>query len=54
VHLEATDGEEIFTGGSTGAYSLTPAAWRQIRQAAANGPDAVAPGPPSGLVSRCR
>jgi hypothetical protein len=43
-----------FTGGSTGAYSLTPAAWRQIRQAAANGPGAVAPGPPSGLVSRCR
>jgi len=30
-----------FTGGSTGAYSLTPAAWRQIRQA-------------DGLVSRCR
>ena len=43
-----------FVGGSTGAYSLTPAAWRQIRQAAANGPGAVAPGPPSGLVSRCR
>ena len=43
-----------FTGGSTGAYSLTPAAWRQIRQAAGNSPGAVAPGPPSGLVSRCR
>ena len=45
-----------FVGGSAGAYSLTPAAWRQIRQAAANGPGAVAPGPPSGEseVSRCR
>jgi glutathione synthase/RimK-type ligase-like ATP-grasp enzyme len=46
-----------FVGGSAGAYSLTPAAWRQIRQAAGEhdgGPGAVAPGPPSGLVSRCR
>ena len=37
-----------FVGGSAGAYSLTPAAWRQIRQAADGGPGAVAPGPPSG------
>ena len=36
-----------FVGGSAGAYSLTPAAWRQIRQAADGGPGAVAPGPPS-------
>ena len=37
-----------FVGGSAGAYSLTPAAWRQIRRAADGGPGAVAPGPPSG------
>ena len=48
-----------FTGGSTGAYSLTPAAWRQIRQAAGGGPGAVTvtPGPPSlpsDIVSRYR
>jgi glutathione synthase/RimK-type ligase-like ATP-grasp enzyme len=46
-----------FVGGSAGAYSLTPAAWRQIRQAAGEhdgGLGVVAPGPPSGLVSRCR
>jgi glutathione synthase/RimK-type ligase-like ATP-grasp enzyme len=36
-----------FVGGSAGAYSLTPAAWRQIRRAADGGPGAVAPGPPS-------
>jgi hypothetical protein len=36
-----------FVGGSAGAYSLTPAAWRQISQAA-GGPGAEAPGPPSG------
>ena len=34
-----------FVGGSAGAYSLTPAAWRQIRRAADGGPGAVAPGP---------
>jgi glutathione synthase/RimK-type ligase-like ATP-grasp enzyme len=34
-----------FAGGSAGAYSLTPAAWRQIRLAADGGPDAGAPGP---------
>jgi glutathione synthase/RimK-type ligase-like ATP-grasp enzyme len=34
-----------FVGGSAGAYSLTPAAWRQIRRAAESGPGAVAPGP---------
>ena len=34
-----------FVGGSAGAYSLTPAAWRQIRRAANGGPGAVAPGP---------
>jgi glutathione synthase/RimK-type ligase-like ATP-grasp enzyme len=34
-----------FVGGSAGAYSLTPAAWRQIRRAAQSGPGAVAPGP---------
>ena len=34
-----------FVGGSAGAYSLTPAAWHQIRRAADGGPDAVAPGP---------
>jgi glutathione synthase/RimK-type ligase-like ATP-grasp enzyme len=42
-----------FVGGSAGAYSLTPAAWRQIRQAAGEhdgGPGAVAPRTPSGLV----
>ena len=27
-----------FVGGSAGAYSLTPAAWRQIRQAAGRRP----------------
>jgi glutathione synthase/RimK-type ligase-like ATP-grasp enzyme len=37
-----------FVGGSSGAYSLTPAAWRQISQAADGGPGAGAPGPPSG------
>ncbi len=37
-----------FVGGSAGAYSLTPAAWRQIRRAADGGPGAVAPRPPSG------
>ena len=44
-----------FVGGSAGAYSLTPAAWRQIRQAADGGPGSVAPGPPCGKseVSRC-
>jgi hypothetical protein len=36
-----------FVGGSAGAYSLTPAAWRKIRQAADGGPGAGAPGPPS-------
>jgi hypothetical protein len=36
-----------FVGGSAGAYSLTPAAWRQIRQVADGGPDTVVPGPPS-------
>jgi biotin carboxylase len=44
-----------FTGGSTSAYSLTAAAWRQIRQAAGEhdgGPGADAPGPPPSLVSR--
>ena len=44
-----------FTGGSTSAYSLTPAAWRQIRQAAGEhdgGPGADAPGPLPSLVSR--
>jgi glutathione synthase/RimK-type ligase-like ATP-grasp enzyme len=43
-----------FVGGSAGAYSLTPAAWRQIRRAADGGPGAVTPGPPSGesAVSR--
>ena len=34
-----------FAGGSAGAYSLTPAAWRQIRLAADGGPGAGAPGP---------
>jgi len=34
-----------FVGGSAGAYSLTPTAWRQIRRAAQSGPGAVAPGP---------
>jgi hypothetical protein len=34
-----------FVGGSAGAYSLTPAAWRQIRHAAQSGPGAVTPGP---------
>jgi glutathione synthase/RimK-type ligase-like ATP-grasp enzyme len=40
-----------FVGGSAGAYSLTPAAWRQIRRTAESGPGAksgpgaVAPGP---------
>jgi len=34
-----------FVGGSAGAYSLTPAAWRRIRRAAESGPGAVAPGP---------
>ncbi|HEX3305052.1 MAG TPA: hypothetical protein VHS32_02270, partial [Streptosporangiaceae bacterium] len=34
-----------FVGASAGAYSLTPAAWRQIRRAAESGPGAVAPGP---------
>jgi glutathione synthase/RimK-type ligase-like ATP-grasp enzyme len=46
-----------FVGGSAGAYSLTPAAWRQILEAAAEhdgGPGAVEPGLPPGLVSRCR
>jgi biotin carboxylase len=37
-----------FTGGSTGAYSLTPAAWLQIRQAADGDPGTVAPGPQCG------
>jgi hypothetical protein len=44
-----------FTGRSTSAYSLTPAAWRQIRQAAGEhdgGPGADAPGPLPSLVSR--
>ena len=53
-HADPAERLAALHGGSTGAYSLTPAAWRQIRQAAANGPGAVAPGPPSGLVSRCR
>jgi glutathione synthase/RimK-type ligase-like ATP-grasp enzyme len=34
-----------FVGASAGAYSLTPAAWRQIRRAGQSGPGAVAPGP---------
>jgi glutathione synthase/RimK-type ligase-like ATP-grasp enzyme len=34
-----------FVGGSAGAYSLTPAAWREIRRAAESGPGAVATGP---------
>jgi glutathione synthase/RimK-type ligase-like ATP-grasp enzyme len=37
-----------FVGGSAGAYSLTPAAWRQISRAAEGVPGAVAPGTPSG------
>ncbi len=47
------DAWRYFAGGSTGAYSLTPAAWRQIRRAADGGrgadggPGVVAPGPPS-------
>ena len=36
-----------FVGGSAGAYSLTPTAWRQIRRAADGGPGAGAPGPPA-------
>ena len=36
-----------FVGGSAGAYSLTPAAWRQICQAADGGPGAGTPGLPS-------
>ena len=51
-HADPAGAWRHFAGGSAGAYSLTPAAWRQIRQAAADGPGAVAPGPPSGLVSR--
>jgi biotin carboxylase len=49
------DAWRYFVGGSAGAYSLTPAAWRQIRQAADGGPGSVAPGPPCGEseVSRC-
>ena len=49
------DAWRYFVGGSAGAYSLTPAAWRQIRQAADGSPGPVAPGPPSGEseVSRC-
>ena len=39
------DAWRYFVGGSAGAYSLTPAAWRQIRRAAESGPGAVAPGP---------
>jgi hypothetical protein len=27
-----------FTSGSTGAYSLTPAAWEELRQAGADAP----------------
>ena len=42
------DAWRYFVGGSAGAYSLTPAAWRQIRQAADGSPGPVAPGPPSG------
>jgi glutathione synthase/RimK-type ligase-like ATP-grasp enzyme len=37
-----------FVGGSAGAYSLTPTAWRQIRRVADGGPGAGAPGPPPG------
>jgi hypothetical protein len=39
-----------FVGGSAGAYSLTPAAWRQILQAADGGAGGggAAPAPPSG------
>lgn len=33
-----------FVGGSAGAYSLSPAAWQRIRQAADGGPGAGAPG----------
>jgi hypothetical protein len=42
--LVRPDAWRHFVGGSAGAYSLTPAAWRQISQAAGAG----APGPPSG------
>ena len=37
-----------FVGGSAGAYSLTPAAWRRDPPGRGRGPGAVAPGPPSG------
>jgi len=46
--LVRPDAWRHFVGGSAGAYSLTPAAWRQISQAAGGGPGAGAPGPPSG------
>ena len=46
--LVRPDAWRYFVGGSAGAYSLTPAAWRQILQAADGGPGAGAPGPPSG------
>ena len=46
--LVRPDAWRHFVGGSAGAYSLTPAAWRQILQAADGGPGAGAPGPPSG------
>ena len=45
--LIRVDAWRHFVGGSAGAYSLTPAAWRQIRRAADGGPGAGAPGPPS-------
>ncbi len=46
--LVRPDAWRHFVGGSAGAYSLTPAAWRQISQAAGGGQGAGAPGPPSG------
>jgi len=46
--LVRPDAWRHFVGGSAGAYSLTPAAWRQISQAAGGGPGAGAPGPASG------
>jgi len=46
--LVRPDAWRHFVGGSAGAYSLTPAAWRQISQAAGGGSGAGAPGPPSG------
>jgi len=46
--LVRPDAWRHFVGGSAGAYSLTPAAWRQISQAAGGGPGVGVPGPPSG------